>query len=144
GLAYFRGTYLDYWGTFLCVLLLSVVYIVYIIAGQFIFGKILKYFPIQGYLPGANAWKFVLLPMVVGVISGVGGTARLYRTFLLDQINQDYVRTARAKGISERLVLFRHVLKNAAIPIITTSVSVIPVLFLGSLLLESFFSIPGL
>jgi peptide/nickel transport system permease protein len=143
-LAYFRGTYIDYWGTFLCVFLLSVVYIVYIIAGQFLLGKVLKYFPIQGYQSGADAWKFILLPTTVGVIAGIGGTVRLYRTFLLDQINQDYVRTARAKGVGERAVLFRHVLKNAALPILTTTVSVIPVLFLGNLLLESFFSIPGL
>lgn len=144
GLAYFRGTYVDYWGTFLCVLLLSVVYVVYIIAGQFVLGKILRYFPIQGYRGGLDAWKFVLLPTVVGVISGAGGTVRLYRTFLLDQINQDYVRTARAKGVSESAVLFKHVLKNAAIPIITNVVAAVPLLFLGSILLESFFSIPGL
>jgi peptide/nickel transport system permease protein len=144
GVAYFRGTYVDYWGTFLCVLMLSVVYIVYIIAGQFILGKILKYFPLAGYRGGLDAFRFVLLPMVVGVVSGLGGTVRLYRTFLLDQMNQDYVRTARAKGVSERAVLFKHVLKNAAIPILTTSVSGIPLLFTGSILLESFFGIPGI
>ena len=143
-LAYFRGTYLDYWGTFLCVLLLSVVFIVYIIAGQFILGKILKYFPLAGYHSGPDALRFVLMPMIVGVVSGLGGSVRLYRTFLLDQMNQDYVRTARAKGVSERVVLFKHILKNAAIPILTTSVAVIPALFTGSLLLESFFGIPGL
>src|SRR5579862_5944364 len=98
-LAYFRGTYIDYWGTFVCVLMMSVVYIVYIISGQFLFGKVLKYFPIQGYQSGADAWKFILLPTIIGVISGIGATVRLYRTFLLDQINQDYVRTARAKGV---------------------------------------------
>lgn len=144
GVAYFRGTYVDYWGTFLCVFLLSVVYIVYIIAGQYIFGKILKYFPLAGYRGGLTAWKFILLPALVGVISGIGGSVRLYRTFMLDEINQDYVRTARAKGVGESQILFRHVLKNAAIPIITTSVSAIPFLFTGSLLLESFFGIPGL
>jgi len=142
--AYFRGTYVDYWGTFLCVLLMSIVYIVYIIAGQYLFGKVLKYFPLAGFQGGASAWKFVLLPSIVGVISGLGGTVRLFRTFILDEVNQDYVRTARAKGVSEQSVLFKHVLKNAAIPILTSSVSVIPFLFLGSLLLESFFGIPGL
>src|SRR5579871_2458183 len=98
GVAYFRGTYVDYWGTFLCVLMMSIVYMVYIIAGQFILGKILKYFPLAAYRGGLDAYRFVLLPMVVGVISGLGGGVRLYRTFLLDQMNQDYVRTARAKG----------------------------------------------
>lgn len=144
GVAYFRGTYVDYWGTFLSVLLMSIVYMVYIISGQYLFGKILKYFPLAGWEPGYQAWKFVLLPMVVGVISGLGASIRLYRTFMLEEMNQDYVRTARAKGVSERAILFLHVLKNAAIPILTTSVQVIPALFLGSLLLESFFDIPGL
>jgi peptide/nickel transport system permease protein len=144
GVAYFRGTYIDYWGTFLCVLLLSVVYVVYIIAGQYILGKILRYFPLAGYRSGIDAFRFVLLPMIVGVVSGIGGTTRLYRTFLLDQMNQDYVRTARAKGVGETAILFKHVLKNAAIPIVTNSVAAIPLLFTGSILLESFFSIPGL
>jgi peptide/nickel transport system permease protein len=144
GLAYFRGTYVDYWGTFLCVLLMSIVYIVYIIAGQYLLGKILKYFPLAGFRGGISAWKFVLLPVVVGVVSGLGGSVRFYRTFMLDEINQDYVRTARAKGVGERAVLFKHVLKNAAIPILTTTVQAIPGLFLGSILLESFFGIPGL
>jgi peptide/nickel transport system permease protein len=143
-LAYFRGTYLDVWGTFLCVLLMSITYIVYIISGQFIFGKLLKWFPFAGYREGLVAWKFALLPMLVGVLSGFGGSTRFYRTVMLEEINQDYVRTARAKGSSERAVLFRHVLKNASIPILTTSVLSIPLLLLGSLLLESFFGIPGL
>ncbi len=142
--AYFRGTYVDYWGTFLCVLLMSIVYMVYIMAGQFILGKLLKYFPLAGFRGGLTAWKFLLLPMIVGVISGLGGSVRLYRTFILDEINQDYVRTARAKGVSERAILFKHVLKNAAIPILTSTVAAIPGLILGSLLLESFFGIPGL
>ncbi|MBV9468961.1 MAG: ABC transporter permease [Abitibacteriaceae bacterium] len=142
--AYFRGTYVDYWITFLCVLLMSIVYLVYIIAGQYLLGKVLKYFPLAGYRGGLTAWKFILLPTVVGVITGLGGGVRLFRTFMLDEINQDYVRTARAKGASEQTVLFRHVLKNAAIPIITTSVAAIPFLFIGSVLLESFFGIPGL
>jgi peptide/nickel transport system permease protein len=143
-LAYFRGTYLDYWGTLLCVVLLCIVYIVYIIAGQYLLGRVLRYFPIQGYSAGVDAWKFILLPSLIGIVAGLGATTRLYRTFLLEQINQDYVRTARAKGVSETAILFKHVLKNAAIPIATNSVAIIPSLFLGNLLLESFFSIPGL
>lgn len=142
--AYFRGTYIDTAGTFLSVLLMSVVYVVYIISGQFILGKLLKYFPLAGFRGGLDAFKFSVLPTIVGVVSGLGVSVRLYRTFLLDEMNQDYIRTARAKGVSESRVLFLHVLKNAAIPILTNVVQVIPALFLGSLLLESFFSIPGL
>jgi len=142
--AYFRGTYIDYAGTFLCVLLMSIVYVVYIISGQFLLGKMLKYFPLAGYRDGWDAWRFAMLPALVGIISGLGLSVRLYRTFLLDEMNQDYIRTARAKGVSEQRILFQHVLKNASIPILTNVVTVIPALFLGSLLLESFFSIPGL
>jgi peptide/nickel transport system permease protein len=142
--AYFRGTYLDYYGTFLTVLLLSIVYVVYIIAFQFILAKILKYFPIAGYQSGRDALRFVLLPVMVQVVAGLGGGVRQFRTFLLEQMGQDYVRTARAKGVSESAILFKHVLKNAAIPILTVTVATIPLLFTGSILAESFFGIPGL
>jgi peptide/nickel transport system permease protein len=142
--AYFRGTYVDLSGTFVCVLMMSITYLVYIMAGQYLLGKLLKYFPLAGYRGGVDAWKFVLLPMVVGVVSGLGSGVRFYRTVVLEEMNQDYVRTARAKGVSERAVLFRHVLKNAAIPMLTSAVLSIPFLLLGSLLLESFFGIPGL
>lgn len=144
GLAYFRGTYLDLWGTFLCVLVMSITYLVYIMGGQYLLGKILKYGPMAGYRAGLHAWKFVLLPMAVGVIAGLGTSVRFDRTAMLEEMNQDYVRTARAKGVGERAVLFRHVLKNASIPIVTSTVLLIPSLLLGSLLLESFFGIPGL
>jgi peptide/nickel transport system permease protein len=143
-LAYFRGTYLDFWGTFVCVLLMSITMLVYIIAGQFLLGKLLKYFPLAGYRGGWTAWRFILLPGIVGVVSGVGSSVRLYRTFMLDEMNQDYVRTARAKGVGESAVLFRHVLKNSSIPILTSVVLSIPFLLTGSLLLETFFGIPGL
>jgi peptide/nickel transport system permease protein len=142
--AYFRGTYLDYWTTFLCVLLMSITALVYIMGGQYLLGKILKYFPIAGYQGGLGSWKFVLLPTVVGVIMGLGSSVRFDRTIMLEEMNQDYVRTARAKGVPERAVLFRHVLKNASIPILTSVVLSIPFLLMGSLLLESFFGIPGL
>ena len=142
--AYYRGTYIDHYGTLLCVLMMSVVYVVYIIAGQYLLGKVLRYFPLAGYQPGVAAWKFALMPMIIGVVAGLGRSVRFYRTVMLEEMNQDYVRTARAKGVGERAVLFRHVLKNASIPILTSTVLSIPLLFLGSILLESFFAIPGL
>lgn len=142
--AYFRGTYIDYWGTFICVLLMSVVYVVYVIAGQYLLGKVLRYFPLAGFQPGLGMWKFTLLPAVIGIISGLGASVRFYRTLLLEEMGQDYVRTARAKGVSEKRVLFRHVLKNASISILTSTVLAIPFLITGSLVLESFFAIPGL
>jgi len=86
----------------------------------------------------------VILPVIIGVIAGIGTGTRWYRTIFLEEINKDYVRTARAKGLSEIRVLFKHVLKNAMIPILTGVVVVIPLLFLGSLITESFFGIPGL
>jgi peptide/nickel transport system permease protein len=143
-LAYHRGTYLDTWGTFLCVVIMSVNYTLYIIGGQYLFGKVLRLWPIMGFASGVTGWKFVILPVLISLISGLGSTARFYRTFFLDEMYQDYVRTARAKGVSESRILFRHILKNAMIPILTTTVMVIPSLFLGSLLLETFFGVPGL
>ena len=89
-------------------------------------------------------WKFLLLPVVVGIVAGMGGTSRWYRTLFLEEVNKDYVRTARAKGMSEARVLFGHVFRNALIPILTGTVVVIPMLFMGSLIFESFFAIPGL
>ena len=115
-----------------------------IIGGQFLVGKLLHLVPISGYDSGLSAWKFLLLPVVISLIMGVGASSRFYRTIFLEEIGKDYVRTARAKGLSEMTVLFRHVLKNAMIPILTGAVVVIPLLFMGSLILESFFGIPGL
>lgn len=144
GVAYYRGTYVDVWGTLLCVVLMSITVLVYLIAGQYIFGKILKYAPLAGYRPGLDAVRFAILPLIVGLLSRLGANVRFYRTIMLEEINQDYVRTARAKGVSERGVLFQHVLKNAATPILTSVVLAIPFLLMGSLLTESFFAIPGL
>lgn len=143
-LAYFRGTYVDTGGTVLCVVGLSVVYVVYVIGMQFLLGKLLQYGPLAGYERGLPSWTFVALPAAIGVFARLGADIRLYRTFLLDEMNQDYVRTARAKGVGETAVLFKHVLKNAMIPVVTTTVAAIPTLILGSLLLETFFGIPGL
>jgi peptide/nickel transport system permease protein len=140
----FRRSYLEFGGIVLCVVLMSVSSLFYIIGGQFFIGKVLKLVPISGYDGGFQALKFIVLPIVIGVISGIGSGARWYRTLFLEEVEKDYVRTARAKGLSETQVLFRHVLKNAMIPILTGVVVVLPLLFMGSLIMESFFSIPGL
>ena len=144
-LVFFRATYLDFWGVVSCIVMMSISSLFYIIGGQYLVSKLWQLVPISGFsATGIDAAKFLILPVVIGVISGVGGSARWYRTIFLEEINRDYVRTARAKGLSELTVLFRHVLKNAMLPILTGVVVVIPSLFMGSLLLESFFAIPGL
>ncbi|NJA88763.1 ABC transporter permease [Rhodocyclus tenuis] len=143
-LAFFRATALDFWGVVLCVAAMSVSGLFYIIGGQFLISKVWKLVPISGYAGGLDAWKFLLLPVFIGVVSGLGASTRWYRTIFLEEIGKDYVRTARAKGLPETLILFHHVLRNAMIPILTGVVAVIPLLFMGSLLTESFFGIPGL
>ncbi|GAC1039044.1 ABC transporter permease [Pseudomonas sp. No.117] len=143
-LVFFRATRLDFWGVVLCVLLLSISSLFYIIAGQWLFAKILRLVPYSGYEEGWNLLRFLALPVVVAVISGLGSQARFYRALFLEEIGKDYVRTARAKGLAERQVLLRHVLRNAALPILTGVVSAIPLLIMGSLIAESFFGIPGL
>jgi peptide/nickel transport system permease protein len=140
----FRATALDMAGVTLCVVLMSISGLFYIIGGQFLVSKLWHLVPISGYAGGVESFKFVVLPIVIGVVSGVGSSSRWYRTIFLEEIGKDYVRTARAKGLSELRVLFTHVLKNAMIPILTGVVVVIPLLFMGSLLTESFFGIPGL
>jgi peptide/nickel transport system permease protein len=143
-MVFFRATYVDLTGVVLCVILMSISGLFYIIGGQFLIGKVMQLVPISGYMPGVNSFKFIILPVMIGIVSGIGSGARWYRTLFLEEISKDYVRTARAKGLSEIHVLFRHVLKNAMIPILTGAVVVIPTLFMGSLILESFFGIPGL
>ncbi len=143
-LVYFRATYLDTAGVVLCVAMMSISGLFYIIGGQWLVSKVWHLVPISGYADGLTAGKFLVLPVIVAVIAGIGSGTRWYRTIFLEEIGKDYVRTARAKGLSERLVLFRHVLRNALIPILTGVVVVIPTLFMGSLLIESFFGIPGL
>jgi peptide/nickel transport system permease protein len=143
-LTFFRASYLDFWGVVLCVAMMSISGLFYIIGGQYLVSKIWKLVPISGYGGGLDAWKFLILPVVIGVVSGIGSSTRWYRTIFLEEVSRDYVRTARAKGLSEVTVLFRHVLRNALIPILTGVVVVIPLLFMGSLLTESFFGIPGL
>ena len=143
-LTFFRATYLDFWGVVLCVAMMSVSSLLYIIGGQYLAAKLWRLVPISGFGGEGDAWKFLILPVAIGVVSGIGSSARWYRTIFLEEIGKDYVRTARAKGLSELTVLFGHVLRNAMIPILTGVVVVIPLLFLGSLLSESFFGIPGL
>lgn len=143
-MAFFRATALDFWGVVLCVAMMSISTLFYIIGGQYLVSKLWHLVPISGYDGGVDAARFVILPVLIGVVSGIGSGGRWYRTLFLEEMSRDYVRTARAKGLAESTVLFRHVLKNAMIPILTGVVVVIPLLFMGSLLSESFFGIPGL
>jgi peptide/nickel transport system permease protein len=143
-MAFFRATYLDFWGVVLCVAMMSISALFYIIGGQYVASKLWHLVPISGYDTGFDALKFLVLPVLIGVVAGIGSGGRWYRTLFLEEMGRDYVRTARAKGLAESAVLFRHVLKNAMIPILTGVVVVIPLLFMGSLLTESFFGIPGL
>jgi peptide/nickel transport system permease protein len=143
-IAFFRATYIDFWSVVLCVIMMSVSTLFYIIGGQYLVGKLLQLVPISGYDQGMGAAKFLVLPVIVGVIGGIGSGTRWYRTLFLEEVNKDYVRTARAMGLSEPRVLFRYVLQNALIPILTGVVVILPLLFMGSLLTENFFGIPGL
>ena len=143
-IAVLRGTYFDTWAVVLCVAMMSVSSLFYIIGGQFLFGKVLRLVPISGFDGGAAAIKFIVLPVLVSVIAGLGYGTRWYRTLFLEEINRDYVRTARAKGLAEHTVLLAHVLRNAMIPILTGIVVILPTLFIGNLIVEAFFGIPGL
>jgi peptide/nickel transport system permease protein len=143
-LVLFRATALDTAGVALCVFLMSVSTLFYIIGGQYLVSKVWHWVPISGYAGGFTGLKFTILPVIIGVAGGIGASSRWYRTIFLEEAGKDYVRTARAKGLSDLRVMFGHVLKNAMIPILTGVVVVIPSLFLGSLLMESFFGIPGL
>jgi peptide/nickel transport system permease protein len=138
--AYFRNSWIDRTLVVLAVALMSINYLVWIVGGQYVLGYRLGWFPVWGFV----SWHYLLLPVLVGIISGVGVNLRFYRTVMLDEMYKDYLRTAVAKGVSKAGVLFKHVLKNAMIPIVTNVVIAIPFLYTGSLLLESFFGIPGL
>jgi peptide/nickel transport system permease protein len=143
-LVMFRHTRLDLAGVVLCVALLSISALFYIIVGQFLFARVLKWVPISGWAGGLDALRFLLLPVGLAVLSRLGAEARLYRAMFLEEVGKDYVRTARAKGLAEGTVLRRHVLRNAMIPVLTSAGSYLPYVFLGSLVFESFFGIPGL
>ncbi len=138
--AFFRNTLLDRIFVILSVALMSINYIVWIVVGQYVLGFRMGWFPTWGFA----SWQYLLLPVLVGVLSGLGGDVRFYRTIMLDEMYKDYVRTAFAKGVSRSGVLFKHVLKNAMIPIVTNVIVAIPFLYTGALLLEGFYGIPGL
>jgi peptide/nickel transport system permease protein len=146
GVAYVRGSLTDRAVMIGCTVAMSVSLLVYIIVGQYVLAYQLGWFPVQGW--GNSFWenlfKYSPLPILLGVAVGIAPNTRLYRTFILDEIHQDYVRTARAKGLSENTVMLRHVLRNAMIPIITNLMTYLPALLVGDFLLERFFSIPGI
>jgi peptide/nickel transport system permease protein len=143
-LVFFRASALDFWGTVVCVLMMSISSLFYIIVAQWLFGKLLRVVPLSGFAPGLDLLKFLLLPVIVGIVYQLGAEARLFRAMLLEEASRDYVRTARAKGLSEPVVLFSHVLRNTWLPILTHIGALLPYMFLGSLVFESFFGIPGL
>jgi len=142
--AAYRATYIDRWVTIACVFLMSITFLVYIIGGQYLFAKVLRWFPLAGYQPGIAGLRFTMLPVAVGIFASLGGNVRFYRTVMLEETTRDYVRTAHAKGLTGSRILFVHILKNASIPILTSFVLSLPFVVTGSLLLESFFGIPGL
>jgi peptide/nickel transport system permease protein len=141
-MAFFRATYLDFWGVVLCVAMMSISSLFYIIGGQYVFSKIWSLVPISGFSPG-DPFKFLVLPAAIGVVAGIGSGARWYRTIFLEEMGKDYVRTARAKGLTETVVMFRHVLKNGLIPILTGAVVIIPSLFMGALISNPSSASPG-
>jgi peptide/nickel transport system permease protein len=140
----FRASYIDMFALVACIVLMSISLLFYVIGGQYLIGKVWRLAPISGFGDGLDAWRFVALPVFIGVIGGMGAAVRVYRTYFLEEEGRDFVRTARAKGLADRVVLFRHILGNAMIPVLTGLVVVLPSLFLGSLIMESFFGIPGL
>jgi peptide/nickel transport system permease protein len=144
-IALYRGTLIDKTVVALSVAFQSISLLVYILAGQYVLAYLWGLFPISGYDPSwAGRWYYLSLPMGIFVFLSVAPELRFYRTVFLDELYQDYVRTARSKGLGMKTILLRHVLKNAMIPILTNLVIVLPFLILGSVLIESFFQIPGL
>jgi len=143
-LVFFKHSAIDSWGVVTCVLMLSISALFYVIVGQFLFSRVFHLVPISGFESGLDAVRFLVLPVILSLLSRLGSEGRLYRAMFLEELGRDYVRTARAKGLSEPKVLFDHVLRNALIPILTSAGSYLPYVFLGSLVFESFFGIPGL
>ncbi len=144
--AYVRGSLADRAIVAACVVAMSISFLVYIIFGQYVFGFLLGWFPVQGWSDQflTNVLRYAPLPVLLAVFVSLAPQTRLYRTFFLDEINHDYVRTARAKGLGEPVVMLKHVLRNAMIPILTNVAVQLPSIFVGSFLIEVFFSIPGL
>lgn len=142
-IAFVRGSVWDVSAVIICVAAMSIPYLSFILFGQYFLAYKWGLFPVF-FSPDLTMAQNVALPVLIGIAAGLGGNVRFYRTVMLDEMQSDYVRTAFAKGLTTRRVLFKHVLKNAMIPIITRVVLAIPFLFLGSLLLERFFGIPGL
>jgi peptide/nickel transport system permease protein len=144
--AYRRGSLTDRTIMVITTVALSISFLVYIIVGQYLFGFQLGWFPVQGWSDSVlkNLATYAPLPVLLAVMVGISPQTRLYRSFFLDELGQDYVRTARAKGLNEKTVLFKHVLRNALIPILTNIGLQLPGIFVGSFLIEVFFSIPGL
>ena len=141
--AMFRGTYVDKAGLFSCVVGMSVVYFLYIIGGQFLIGKVMKLFPVSGW-SSTHPLTFLTMPVLIGTVAGISQNVRFYRTIMVNEVNNDYIRTAQAKGLGEGAIMFKHLLKNAMIPVLTGIAMRIPFLVMGSLLLESFCGIPGI
>lgn len=140
-----RDSKVDRGGIVLSVILMSIIYAVYVIFFQWLVAVKCAWLPAFGF--DASGWttlRFLVLPVVIMVIAGLGGGVRMYRTIFLEEIHQDYIRTAQAKGASDVRVLFTHVLKNGMISVITLVVASIPLLVMGSMITENFFGIPGL
>jgi peptide/nickel transport system permease protein len=144
--AHVRGSLTDRAIMVITTVALSISFLVYIIVGQYVFGFQLGWFPVQGWSDSlwTNLSVYAPLPVLLAVMVGIAPQTRLYRSFFLDEIGQDYVRTARAKGLTEQTILLRHVMRNAMIPILTNIGLALPGIFVGSFLIEVFFSIPGL
>lgn len=141
-----RGSLTDRMVVMLCTIGMSISILVYIIIFQYFFAYQLGWFPVQGWSDSfsENLFKYALLPVLIMLVVSIAPTLRLYRSFILDEVNQDYVRTARAKGVSERRVYGVHVLRNASIPIVTDVMATLPALLIGAFLIERFFGIPGI
>lgn len=146
GVAYVNGTVTDRMIMMICTVAMSISFLVYIIVAQYMFGFKLGWFPVQGWSESywRNVTTFAPLPIMLAVFVGLAPVLRLYRSFFLDEINHDYVRTARSKGLAEKIVMLKHVLRNALIPILTNIGIALPGIFIGSFLMETFFSIPGI
>ena len=139
-----RGSVLDRGAAILCAVAMAISSLFFIIAGQYVFARLLRLAPVSGYADGVTAVRFLMVPVLVQVLSGLGPRLRWMRALFLEEIQRDHVRTARAKGLTVKEVLQYHVLRNALIPLLTVIVVTLPGLFLGSLITESFFAIPGL